>query len=97
MKIDKTNGIFRSILLTLILMVITFGVGSVFADSHMVKDPTTGEMVTAPKYGGTIRPIVNFKVEGIDPYVRYTAGAWIGLVNEKLGIGVGGRPKRVRL
>ena len=68
-------------------MVTAFWVGSAMADSHMVKDPSTGEMITAPKYGGTIRPIVNFKVEGIDPYVRYTAGAWIGLVNEKLGIG----------
>ena len=87
MKVYKDNANFNSILSTLILVVLTFGVGSAMADSHMVKDPSTGEMITAPKYGGTIRPIVNFKVEGIDPYVRYTAGAWIGLVNEKLGIG----------
>ena len=83
----KDNANFNSILSTLILVVLTFGVGSAMADSHMVKDPSTGEMITDPKYGGTIRPIVNFKVEGIDPSVRYTAGAWIGLVNEKLGIG----------
>ncbi len=76
----------QSLLLTLTLMVTAFWVGSVLADSHMVKDPSTGEMVNAPKYGGTIRPVVNFKNEGIDPYIRYTAGAWIGLVNEKLGI-----------
>ena len=87
MKVYKDNANFNSILSTLILVVLTFGVGSAMADSHMVKDPSTGEMITDPKYGGTIRPIVNFKVEGIDPYVRYTAGAWIGLVNEKLGIG----------
>ena len=43
-------------------------------------------MVTAPEYGGTIRPVVNLKNEGIDPYYRYSAGLWIGLVNEKLGI-----------
>ena len=85
MKIDKTNGIFRSILLTLIWMVSAFWVGSAFADSHMVKDPSTGEIVSAPKYGGTIRPIVNFKNEGIDPYIRYSAGAWISLVSEKMG------------
>ena len=55
-------------------------------EKEMVLDPTTGEMVTAPEYGGTIRAVVNFKNEGIDPYYRYTAGAWIGLVNEKLGV-----------
>ena len=54
-------------------------------EKEMVLDPSTGEMVTAPEYGGTIRPVVNFKVEGIDPYYRYTAGVWIGLVNQKLG------------
>ena len=52
-----------------------------------VTDPTTGKVVTAPQYGGTIRAIGNLKNEGIDPYFRYTAGIWIGLVNEKLGIG----------
>jgi peptide/nickel transport system substrate-binding protein len=57
------------------------------AEKEMVLDPSTGEMVTAPEYGGTIRAVVNFKNEGIDPYYRYTAGAWIGLVNEKLGVG----------
>ena len=57
------------------------------AEKEMVLDPSTGEMVTAPEYGGTIRPIVNAKPEGIDPYFRYTAGLWIGLVNEKLGRG----------
>ena len=52
----------------------------------MVRDPSTGEMVTAPEYGGTIRPISNWKQQGIDPYFSGTAGLWIGLVNEKLGI-----------
>ena len=54
-------------------------------EKEMVLDPSTGEMVTAPEYGGTIRPIVNFKNEGIDPHFRYTAGIWISLVSEKLG------------
>ena len=57
------------------------------AEKEMVLDPSTGEMVTAPEYGGTIRAVVNLKNEGIDPYYRYTAGFWIGLVNEKLGRG----------
>ena len=57
------------------------------AEKEMVLDPSTGKMVTAPEYGGTIRAILNFKPEGIDPYFRYSAGAFIGLVNEKLGVG----------
>ena len=36
-------------------------------EKEMVLDPSTGEIVTAPEYGGTIRPVVNLKNEGIDP------------------------------
>ena len=57
------------------------------AEKEMVLDPSTGKMVTAPEYGGTIRLLVNAKPEGIDPYFNYSAGFWIGLVNEKPGIG----------
>ena len=85
MKSSKKRKV-QAVLLTLSLMVSAFGIGSALAQK-MVKDPSTGEMITAPKYGGTIRPIMNFKPEGIDPYFRYTAGGLIGLVNEKLGIG----------
>ena len=68
------------------------------AEKEMVLDPSTGEMVTAPEYGGTIRAVANFKNEGLDPYYRYTAGFWIGLVNEKLGRRrLGNRPERGRL
>ena len=55
------------------------------AEKEMVLDPSTGEMVTAPEYGGTIRAVVNFKNEGIDPFYRYTSGIWLSLTNEKLG------------
>ena len=55
------------------------------AEKEMVLDPSTGEMVTAPEYGGTIRAVVNFKNEGIDPFYRYTSGVWVSLTNEKLG------------
>ena len=55
------------------------------AEKEMVLDPSTGEMVTAPEYGGTIRAVINLKSESMDPYYRHTAGVWIGLVNEKLG------------
>ena len=45
----------QSLFLTLILMVAALGVGSaVGADKMMVKDPTTGKMVTAPEYGGSL-------------------------------------------
>ena len=70
---------------------VTFAAGegeeAAAAEKEMVLDPSTGEMVTAPEYGDTIRAILNFKPEGIDPYFRYSAGAFIGLVNEKLGVG----------
>ena len=70
---------------------VTFAAGegeeAAATEKEMVLDPSTGEMVTAPEYGGTIRAVVNFKPEGIDPYFRYSAGAFIGLVNEKLGVG----------
>ena len=55
------------------------------AEKEMVLDPSTGEMVTAPEYGGTIRAVINLKSESMDPYYRHTAGVWIGPVNEKLG------------
>ena len=52
----------QSLLLTFTLMVAALGVfPSVVVAQKMVKDPSTGKMVSAPKYGGTIRPIVNFK------------------------------------
>ncbi len=56
------------------------------AEKEMVRDPSTGEMVTVPEYGGTIRAIVNLKLEGLDPYWAFNTGYFIGLVNEKLGI-----------
>ena len=42
-----------SLLLTLTLMVAALWVGPALA-AEMVKDPTTGKMVVAPEYGGTI-------------------------------------------
>ena len=86
MDTQKGSSKLSATLLALILGASVFMAGQVWA-AKMVKDPSTGKMVTAPKYGGTIRPIMNFKPEGIDPYFRYTAGGLIALVNEKLGIG----------
>ena len=78
----------QAVLLTLTLMVAALGVfPAMVAAQKMVKDPSTGKMVSAPKYGGTIRLLTTADPEGIDPYFVYTAGFWIGLVNEKLGVG----------
>ena len=56
------------------------------AEKEMVLDPTTGEMVTAPAYGGTFTYVNKLEPENIDPYFRYIAGHTISLVNERLGI-----------
>ena len=82
----KSSSKLSATLLALILGASVFMTGQVWA-AKMVKDPSTGKMVSAPKYGGTIKLVANIKNEGIDPYVTYTAGIWIGLVNEKLGLG----------
>ena len=55
MNRQKSKSTFRAILLTLILMVAVLGVSSaVAAEKKMLKDPSTGKMVEAPQYGGTI-------------------------------------------
>ena len=52
---QKSSSKFSAILLTLTLMVAALGVSSaVGAEKKMVKDPRTGEMVEAPRYGGTL-------------------------------------------
>ena len=53
---QKSKSTFSAILLTLTLMVAAFWVSpaAVAAEKKMVTDPSTGKMVTAPEYGGTI-------------------------------------------
>ena len=54
----------------------------------MVKDPTTGKMVTAPEYGGTITWANSYRLrtDSIEPYVSYTAGLTLSrALYEKLG------------
>ena len=52
---QKSKATFSAILLTLTLMVAALGVSpAIAAEKKMVKDPTTGKMVTAPEYGGTL-------------------------------------------
>ena len=52
-KFVKEKRTIQSFLLTFILMVAAFGVSSIIA-AEMVLDPSTGEMVEAPQYGGSI-------------------------------------------
>ncbi len=58
------------------------------ADKEMVTDPATGEMVSAPEYGGTITYGRVSWAEHCDVwYISGWASHNIGLVNEMLGIG----------
>ena len=84
---QKSKSTFSAILLSLTLMVAAFWVSSaVGAEKKMVKDPSTGKMVSEPEYGGTITSVRLKDPEAIDPYLRYSAGNAISGVNERLGL-----------
>ena len=56
-------------------------------EKEMVTDPTTGEMVTAPEYGGTLTIGKRLGIgSDTDPYFGW-GGLHVPLVAEKLGIG----------
>ena len=77
----------QSLLLTLTLMVATLGVSSaVAAEKKMVKDPSTGKMVTAPEYGGTLTFATMLEPAHGDPVVYGNAGLAIAGVAEQLGL-----------
>ena len=83
----KSSSKLSATLLALILGASVFMTGQVWA-AEEVKDPTTGKMISAPQYGGTI----NFLPEFLEPL---HADTWFGTANtesvnlviEKLGIG----------
>ena len=81
------RGKMQSLLLTLILMVAALWVGlAVAAEKKMVTDPTTGEMVTAPQYGGTLTYVQpGYEENEIDGPGR-GGTYYIGGVVEKLGM-----------
>ncbi len=65
MKKITSKSFFSATLLALILMVAALGVSSaVGAEKKMVKDPSTGEMVEAPRYGGTLTYATNMVETG---------------------------------
>ena len=76
--------------LLLILMVVAFWVSpaAVVADKKMVTDPSTGKMVTAPEYGGTLTYPYNRVGEITDPFFSGIEAGWlIDGVNERLAYG----------
>ena len=87
--------IFRIALLTLALALVatvTFASGegegaAAATEKPMVTDPTTGKMVTAPEYGGTLTVTLRGDPPTVDTYYRHPPAIVAGLVVEKLGIG----------
>ena len=78
----------QSLLLTLTLMVAALGVGSaVAAEKKMVMDPTTGEMVEAPRYGGTFTQVQKCEAPRNADIWFSSAAHTISGVIEKLSIG----------
>ena len=79
----------QSLLLTMMLAVLWVSPAAVAADKKMVTDPSTGKIVTAPEYGGTLTYAWGGRVgDNQDPFVAGIEPAWlIDGVNEKLAHG----------
>ena len=79
----------QSLLLTLMVVAFWVSPAVVAADKKMVTDPSTGKMVTAPEYGGTLTYAWGGRVgDNQDPFVAGIEPAWlIDGVNEKLAHG----------
>ena len=77
----------QALLLTLTLMVASFWVSpAVGAEKKMVKDPTTGEMVTAPEYGGRLTYATKVMQSNFDLYFGAVVPHSTNVL-EKLGVG----------
>ena len=86
MKTNKTRTI-QAILLALILGVFALSMGpAVVTAQEMVKDPGTGEMVTAPEYGGTLTLGIANEPKNIDSWLGHPSTMSFTPVLEKLGI-----------
>ncbi len=75
----------QSLLLTLTLMVTAFWVSPAAAQKY-VTDPSTGKVVTAPEYGGTLTQATNDYWKVFDTYLAWNPVTVGGAVVEKLGI-----------
>ena len=60
--------------------------GSAAAEKEMVRDPSTGKMVTAPEYGGTITYPYSVIHETTDPHASGHFASDIDSVNQKLAV-----------
>ena len=89
-KMDNQWSIskFSAILLAFIMGVAVFlGSPAVAADKKMVKDPSTGEMVSAPEYGGTFTWVSKEQPVGPDTVVQgIHAQFYVAGVLEKLAL-----------
>ena len=87
----------QSLLLTFILMVAALWVSpaAIAAEKEMVRDPSTGKMVTAPEYGGTISYALKEEAaSGTDAVLTgQWAQAYVAPVLEKLAIGDWATPR----
>ena len=86
----------RPLLLTLafaLVAAVTFAAGegeeAAAAEKEMVLDPSTGEMVTAPEYGGTITFGTRSEPPNSDPGQGHPGQASWWFTNEKLAFGTG--------
>ena len=88
MENQKSKSTFSAILLSLTLMVAAFWVSPAAAQKY-VTDPTTGKVVSAPEYGGTLTYAWSGRVsDNQDPFVVGMEAGWlIDGVNERLAIG----------
>ena len=79
----------QSLLLTLTLMLTAFWVSpsAMAAEKEMVMDPTTGEMVTAPEYGGTLTIANRLSTLWFDSWFGGGPCLYLCIVSEKLVIG----------
>ena len=86
----NSKSTFSATLSALILGLIVLWTGSaaVAAEKKYVTDPSTGKVVTAPEYGGTLRLGWGAEPQGTDPSL---AGHWAGFiisgVAQKLAVG----------
>ena len=84
---QKSKSTFSAILLTLTLVVTAFWVSPAAAQKY-VTDPSTGKVVTAPEYGGTLTYPHKLVGETTDPFRSGGSAAHqIGSVNQHLGTG----------
>ena len=84
---QKSRSTFSATLPALILglMVLWTGSAAVAAEKKKVKDPSTGEMVSAPEYGGTFTWAYKENPVGSDSVIQcIMVGGTVDVVLEKL-------------